>query len=230
MCPWVSQILHGLLGNDLLAFQTQHHCNNFLDTVDRTVECRIDRDRFAVMCGGHETPVRPHPISVDPELAEEYIGSAWERRTAAFRRKHRFGDRMLLVGVDRVDYTKGIPERLAAVDRLLCDHPEIKEQFHFVQVGAPSRTHLEPYRALNDGVQTLADQINWKHGSTHWQPVVFLNEHFGPEDVYLLYRIEGCVVSSLHDGMNLVAKEFVTARSDGRGVLVLSRFTGLPAS
>lgn len=227
VCPWAADVLRGMLGNDLLAFQTQHHCNNFLDTVDRTVECRIDRDRFAALCGGHESLVRPHPISVDPDLAEEYLGPAWERRAAALRRRHRLDDRPLLVGIDRVDYTKGIPERLSAVERLLVSRPELKESFHFVQVGAPSRTHLPAYRDLNEEVQRLADRINWAHGTPGWQPVVFLNEHHGPEDVYLLYRMAaGCVVSSLHDGMNLVAKEFVTARGDGRGVLVLSKFAG----
>ena len=227
VCPWAADLLHGMLGNDLLAFHTQHHCNNFLDTVDRTVECRIERDRFAVACSGHETLVRPHPISVDPDLADEYLGRAWDRRAAALRRRHRLGDRPLLIGVDRVDYTKGIPERLAAVDRMLETRPELKGAFHFLQLGAPSRTHLPAYRDLNDEVQALADRINWRHGSAGWQPVVFLNEHHGPEDVFLLYRMAaGCVVSSLHDGMNLVAKEFVTARTDDRGVLVLSRFTG----
>ena len=227
VCPWAADVVRGMLGNDLLAFQTQHHCNNFLDTVDRLVECRIERDRFAAVCGGRETLVRPHPISVDPDLADEYLGEAWERRAVALRRRYRLGDRPILVGVDRVDYTKGIPERLAAVERLLDTRPELKGKFHFLQLGAPSRTHLPAYRDLNEQVQAMADRINWRHGSPGWQPVVFLNEHHGPEDVNLLYRMAaGCVVSSLHDGMNLVAKEFVAARGDERGVLVLSKFTG----
>lgn len=227
VCPWGQEILDGMLGNDLMSFHIQYHCNNFLDTVDRTLECRIDRERFAVERGGQTTRVRPHPISVDPRLADEYLGDDWERRAERFRKKHRLGDRPLLVGVDRVDYTKGIPERLRAVDQLLTSHPELKGQFHFVQVGAPSRTHLSAYRDLADEVQTLAERINWEHGTPDWQPVVFLNEHCGPEEVFLMYRMAaGCVVSSLHDGMNLVAKEFVTARPDEQGVLVLSEFTG----
>ncbi len=227
VCPWGAELLAGMLGNDLLSFQTQHHCNNFLDTVDRTMECRIERDRFAAVCGGRDTLVRPYPISVDPDLADEYLGPAWERKAAGLRRRYRLGSRPLLVGVDRVDYTKGIPERLVAVERLLDTQPELKGKFHFVQVGAPSRTHLPAYRDLNDRVQEVADRINWKHGSAGWQPVVFLNEHLGPADIYVLYRMAaGCVVSSLHDGMNLVAKEFVTARPDEQGVLVLSKFAG----
>src|SRR5262249_37789769 len=169
----------------------------------------------------------PFPISVDPDLAKEYLGDNWLARAAALRKKHRLADRPLIVGVDRVDYTKGIPERLRAVDRLLMKHPELRGKFHFVQVGAPSRTHITAYRDLNDEVQELADRINWEHGMDRWQPVVFINEHYGPEDITLLYRMAaGCVVSSLHDGMNLVAKEFVAARDDERGVLVLSLFAG----
>jgi trehalose 6-phosphate synthase len=227
VCPWGQDLLDGMLGNDLLSFHIQYHCNNFLETVDRTLECRIDRERFAVERNAHTTNVRPHPISVDPRLADEYLGNDWEKRARAFRKHHRLGDRPLLVGVDRVDYTKGIPERLKAIDQLLIDHPEWKGQFHFLQIGAPSRTHLAAYRDLTDDVQALAERVNWTHGTPDWQPVVFLNEHHGPEDIFLLYRMAaGCVVSSLHDGMNLVAKEFVSARADEAGVLLLSRFTG----
>jgi trehalose 6-phosphate synthase len=227
VCPWAQDILDGMLGNDLLGFHTQQHCNNFLETVDRALECRIDREKFAVTRGGHETTVRPFPISVDPDLARDYLGDDWESRAVALRKRHRLANRPLLVGVDRVDYTKGIPERLRAVDRLLVQHPELKGGFHFLQVGAPSRMHLSAYRDLADEVQDLADRINWEHGTDRWQPVVFLNEHYGPREIALLYRMaSGCVVSSLHDGMNLVAKEFVAAREDERGVLVLSKFTG----
>lgn len=227
VCPWAKDLLDGMLGNDLLGFHTQNDCNNFLECVDRALECRIDRERFAVTRGGRDTTVKPFPISVDPALADEYLGADWESRAAAIRKKHRLGDRPLIVGVDRVDYTKGIPERLRAVDRLLRRNPELKGQFHFVQVGAPSRTHIPAYRHLTEEVQELAEEINWNHGTDAWRPVVFVNEHCGPEDIFLLYRMAaGCVVSSLHDGMNLVAKEFATARGDERGVLVLSRFTG----
>jgi trehalose 6-phosphate synthase len=227
ICPWAQQVLDGMLGNDYLAFHTQYHCNNFLDTVDRTLECRIDYERFAVACGGRHTLVRSHPISVDPDAASEYLTPDWEQRAARFRRDHRLGDRQLLIGVDRLDYTKGIPERLRAVGRLLDRRPGLKGTFHFLQVGAPSRTNLPAYRDLIDEVRAIAARVNSAHGDDRWQPVVLLDQHHGPEDVYLLYRMaDGCVVSSLNDGMNLVAKEFVTARGDGEGVLVLSKFAG----
>ncbi|MBA2226703.1 MAG: trehalose-6-phosphate synthase [Thermogemmata sp.] len=227
VCPWAREILDGLLGNDLLGFHTQHDCNNFLECVDRTLECRWNRETFSITRGGHETQVRPFPISVDTDLPRRYLGSTWESRAARLRKKFRLGQRPLLVGVDRLDYTKGIPERLLALDRLLGKHPQLRGTFHFLQVGAPSRTHLPAYRDLTEEVQELADRINWEHGTPSWQPVVLLQEHLGPEEITLLYRMAaGCVVSSLHDGMNLVAKEFVATREDERGVLVLSRFTG----
>jgi trehalose 6-phosphate synthase len=240
VCPWQEQILDGLLGNDLLSFHIQYHCNNFLETVDRALESRVDMERFAVTRGGKITYVRPQPISIDPDLAtalapdstagEGEPGRKGENAVREERRlRKRLGlrDQPILVGVDRVDYTKGIPERLRAIDRLLTLHPELKREFSFVQVGAPSRMHIRTYRQLNDEVDALVEEINWHHGNHTWRPIVYLNEHHNSEQVYALYRIAaGCVVSSLHDGMNLVAKEYVAARSDLRGVLVLSHFTG----
>ncbi|HJZ53730.1 MAG TPA: trehalose-6-phosphate synthase [Gemmataceae bacterium] len=227
VCPWADHILDGMLGNDLMSFHTQYHCNNFLDTVDRALECRIEAEHFTVTRNGQRTRVRPHPISVDPDLAEGYCGYDWEFRVADLRDRFGLGKRTLLVGVDRLDYTKGIPERLRSVGRLLDKQPALKGRFHFVQVGAPSRTTLPAYRALNEEVATVAAEVNARHAMADWKPVVFLHEHAGPEMIFPLYRAAaGCVVSSLHDGMNLVAKEFVSARKDERGVLVLSEFTG----
>lgn len=227
VCPWKDEILDGLLGNDVLSFHTQYHCNNFLETVDRNLEARVCFERFAVTRGGQTTSIRPQPISVDPDeiarLAPPDLDAA-ERR---LRAQLHVGDLPLLVGVDRVDYIKGIPERLRAVDRLLCRYPQWRGKFCFVQVGAPSRTHIGDYRALNEEVQALVEEINWRHGDGSWDPLVFLGEHHSPDKLYLLYRMAAaCVVTSLHDGMNLVAKEYVAARTDEQGVLVLSEFTG----
>jgi trehalose 6-phosphate synthase len=226
VCPWQEEILDGLLGNDLLSFHIQYHCNNFLETVERALESRVDMERFAVTRGGKTTYVRPQPISIDPDLP---AAVAHDQAKEEWRIRKRLGvhDLPLLVGVDRVDYTKGIPERFRAVDRLLTLHPELKRTFCFIQVGAPSRVHIPAYRRLNEELDELVEEINWRHGNHTWRPIVFLNEHHTPEQIYPLYRIAvGCVVSSLHDGMNLVAKEFVAARTDLRGVLILSRFTG----
>ncbi|MCI0461513.1 MAG: trehalose-6-phosphate synthase [Gemmataceae bacterium] len=226
VCPWQKEILDGLLGNDLLSFHIQYHCNNFLETVDRTLESRVDLERFAVTRGGKTTYVRPQPISIDPDLATT-LAPEDPRRERQLRTRLGVRDLPLLVGVDRADYTKGIPERFRAVDRLLTVHPELRRKFSFVQVAAPSRVHIPTYRRLHEEIENLVEEVNWRHGNHTWRPIVYLHEHHNPEQVYPLYRMAaGCVVSSLHDGMNLVAKEFVAARSDLRGVLVLSRFTG----
>jgi trehalose 6-phosphate synthase len=227
ICPWQEEVLDGLLGNDLLSFHVQYHCNNFLDTVDRALESKVDLERFAVTRGGKTTYVRPQPISIDPDLGAAPAPEEAKQEERRLRKRLGVRDQLLLVGVDRVDYTKGIPERLRAVDRLLTRHPELKRKFSFVQVGAPSRVHIPAYRRLNEELDALVEEINWRHGNHTWRPLVYLNEHHDPEQLYPLYRMAaGCVVSSLHDGMNLVAKEFVAARDDLRGVLVLSRFTG----
>jgi len=227
ICPWGAELLDGLLGNDLIAFHIQHHCNNFLETVERALEACVDMEHFSVLRGGKRTCVRPHPISIDPEAATSYLPEDPKKEEKRLRRRLHLNGRRLLIGVDRVDYIKGIPERLLAVDNLLTRYPELREKFQFVQIGAPSRTHVPAYKQLEQEIATLVEDIDWRHGTDTWRPVVYLYEHHGPEEVYALYRAAtACVVSSLHDGMNLVAKEFVAARSDLRGSLVLSRFTG----
>ncbi len=227
VCPWQEEILDGLLGNDLLAFHIQYHCNNFLDTIDRSLEAKVDWEHFSVTRGGRTTRVRPYPISIDPELVQSYLPSDKANSERRLRQHLGLRNEQILVGVDRVDYTKGIPERFAAVDCLLQRHPELKGTFSFVQIGAPSRVHIPAYRRLNEDLEAAADEINWRHGQGTWRPILFVNEHYDPEQVFGLYRIAaGCVVSSLHDGMNLVAKEFIASRDDGQGVLILSRFTG----
>jgi alpha,alpha-trehalose-phosphate synthase [UDP-forming] len=227
VCPWQEEILDGLLGNDLLSFHIQYHCNNFLETVDRGLESKVDLERFAVTRRGKTTYVRPQPISIDPDLAPTLVADDALREARRLRKRLGVGDRPILLGVDRVDYTKGIPERFRAMDRLLTLHPELKRKFNFVQVAAPSRVHIPTYRRLNEELDALVEEINWRHGNHTWRPIVYLNEQYKSEQVYALYRLAaGCVVSSLHDGMNLVAKEFIAARNDLRGVLILSHFTG----
>jgi trehalose 6-phosphate synthase len=226
ICPWQHEILDGLLGSDLLGFHVQLHCNNFLETVDRLIESRVDYERFSVTRGAHETKVLPFPISIDMEgISQNGIGRS---DTQTFRKALGLRDEWALaIGVDRMDYTKGIPERLRAVDRFLERYPVWRNRFVFLQMGAPSRTEISEYQVLNDEVDALAAQINARHGAGGWNPIILARRHHGLEDIFAGYRAaDVCVVSSLHDGMNLVAKEFVAARSDGRGVLILSPFTG----
>ncbi|MBI2495233.1 MAG: trehalose-6-phosphate synthase [Candidatus Omnitrophica bacterium] len=228
ICPWAEEILDGLLGNDLLGFHIQYHCLNFLDAVDRMIEARVDYERSEVTRGGLVTMVRPFPISIDFERVAERAADA-ETQAEMGRLKRRFGlrDRLIGLGVDRIDYTKGIPERLRAVDRFLGRHPEFQKRFVFVEVGVPSRVHIEAYQRINDEIDQLVESINWKYQTGNWKPILYLKEHARPATLQAWYRLAHlCAVTSLHDGMNLVAKEFVASRVREDGVLILSRFTG----
>jgi trehalose-6-phosphate synthase len=228
ICPWRSELIDGLLGSSILGFQTQAHCNNFLDSADRYLEARIDRDQHGVVRGGRRTIVRPYPISVEwPVHWLDRVPRVEECRRSLREELGLRPDALLGVGVDRLDYTKGIEERLLSVERLLERFPEYRGRFHFIQVAAPSRTVIERYRQLNESVEKLSARINERFGTDTYRPVILQRVHHEPQDVYRLYRAaELCYVSSLHDGMNLVAKEFVAAREDEQGVLLLSQFTG----
>ncbi|MBI2897031.1 MAG: trehalose-6-phosphate synthase [Deltaproteobacteria bacterium] len=228
ICPLRYEIMEGLLGSSILGFQTQLHCNNFLDAVDRYMEARIDRERQAVVYQGRVTLVRPYPISVEwPIRWVQAVPSVDECRREVLGELGLPPDAILGLGVDRLDYTKGIEERLRAVERLLERFPALRGRFTFVQIAAPSRTPIERYRELRRQVEALAASINARFGSGSWHPVVLRCEHHEPPRVFRHYRAADlCYVSSLHDGMNLVAKEFVAARDDERGVLILSHFTG----
>ncbi len=228
ICPWREELIAGLLGSSVVGFHTQQHCNNFIDSVDAFVESRIDRESHAVIQGSRRTLVRPYPISIEwPVRWLEGIPPVLETRASVRKELGLAADALLGVGVDRLDYTKGIEERLSAVDLLLTRYPEYRQRFTFVQLAAPSRTKIPRYKELNDRVEALASQINQKWATGSYRPIVLLRSHHEPGEVFRYYRAaELCYVSSLHDGMNLVAKEFVAARDDEKGVLVLSQFTG----
>lgn len=226
--PWKDELLEGLLGNDVLGFHLAYHCANFLDTVDRTLEAMVDAEHGEVWRGGKLTRIRPFPISIDFEQhALDASSPEVESHMARWRRALPPGCRFLGLGIDRADYTKGIPERLCAVDRFLESHPEYKGQFVFLQVAVPSRTHIDCYRRLNEEIAGMVDTINSKWASGNWRPIILCPRHLPQLELMALHRLSDfCLVSSLHDGMNLVAKEFVASRNDEDGVLILSRFTG----
>jgi trehalose 6-phosphate synthase len=228
ICPFRQQILDGLLGSSIVGFHTQQHCNNFLDSVDRYLEARIDRDQHAVVQRGRASLVRPYPISVEwPSRWAASSPTPAECRRSVLSELDLPLDALIGVGVDRLDYTKGIEERLLTVERMLERFPQYRGRFVFVQLAAPSRTSIEAYRQLDERVQATANRINERFGSGKYRPIIFHRAHHEPPTVYRFYRAADlCYVSSLHDGMNLVAKEFVVAREDERGVLVLSQFTG----
>ncbi len=228
ICPWRKELLDGMLGASILGFHTQFDCNNFVDSVDRFLEARIDRERSAVVQQGRDTLVRPYPISLEwPSRWARGAPPVEECRASVFTELKLQPDALLGVGVDRLDYTKGVEERLLAVERLLERFPHLCGRFTFVQLAAPSRTSIDQYQQLNDNVEKLAARIQCRFGQGLYRPVILLRSHHEPPTVFRYYRAaDVCYVSSLHDGMNLVAKEFVAAREDESGVLVLSQFTG----
>ncbi len=228
ICPWRRELLDGLLGSSILGFHTQFHCNNFLDTVDRLLESRVDREAFTVTLRGQCTQVHRYPISIEwPPAPLARVGEVATcqravRERLGLPRKHRLG-----IGIDRLDYTKGIIERFNAVARLFEVEPRWIGRFSFVQIAAPTRDMIPDYRDYAARVKALADEINARHPQAKAPPIILFAEHHEPNAVYEYYRAaDVCFVSSLHDGMNLVAKEFVAAHDDEQGVLILSHFAG----
>jgi trehalose 6-phosphate synthase len=228
ICPWAQDVITGLLGSSILGFHTQFHCNNFVDTIDRLMEARVDRETFDVSFGGKLTAVRRYPISIawppEPDLLLKDLTMcrADVRRINDLPAGHKLG-----VGVDRLDYTKGIIERFQAIERLLELNPQWIGHFSFVQIAAPTRAEIDEYQHHEAQVRTVAMRINSRFERQGPPPILLKVEHHEPTDVYEYFRAADlCFVSSLHDGMNLVAKEFVAARDDERGVLILSQFTG----
>ncbi|MCW2316812.1 trehalose 6-phosphate synthase [Rhodoblastus acidophilus] len=228
ICPWREEILDGLLGSSILGFHTQFHCNNFFDSVDRFIESRIDHENSLVSFGGRETLVRPYPISI--EWPPRGLLNQPSVEQCRINVRERFGlapDTRIAVGVERFDYTKGILDRMRAVDDLLTMAPQWRGKFVLIQVAAPTRSKLDAYAALEAEARNLADEINAKYARDNWSPILLVVRHHEPTEVFELFRAaDACVVSSLHDGMNLVAKEFIAARDDERGVLILSSFAG----
>jgi trehalose 6-phosphate synthase len=226
--PWKEELLDGMLGNDLLGFHLQYHCANFLETIERSIEARVDTEHGYVSRNGHRTTVRAFPISID--FDERVRMAASPRVVPATRQwQEELGStpEILGIGIDRIDYTKGIPDRLQAIDCLLEEHPEYIGRLVFLQVGVPSRIGIADYDGLNRALVEQVDAINRKWGHSSWKPIVFVRRHVDQQALVALQLMaDFCLVTSLHDGMNLVAKEFVASRIDGDGVLILSAFTG----
>jgi trehalose 6-phosphate synthase len=228
ICPWKEEVIEGLLGNDLLAFHIQYHCNNFLDTVNAYVEAKVDWEHFKAIKGGKETLVRPFPISIDfAKISNEANSSTIFQLREDFKKRYDLKGKLLAVSVDRIDYTKGIPERLRAIDRFLEKNPQYIEKFLFIELGVESRIHIGEYRRLNEEVERLKLEINQKYKTKNWEPIIIVKAHHSQQEIIALFGLANvCIVSSLHDGMNLVAKEFIATRTDNKGVLILSEFTG----
>ncbi len=228
ICPWREELIDGLLGSSILGFHTRFHCNNFMDTVDRFLESRTDRETSTISYKGHLTAVNHYPISIEyPVKWLDTQGPVSECRHQIRQVNGLPKDRKIGIGIDRLDYTKGILERFLAVERLLELEPKWIGKFTFIQIAAPSRSAIDQYQRFDQDVRTLAEQINKRFGKGDYLPICLRVEHQEPQQVYEYYRgADLCFVSSLHDGMNLVAKEFIASRDDEQGVLILSQFTG----
>jgi alpha,alpha-trehalose-phosphate synthase [UDP-forming] len=228
ICPWQKEILEGLLSNDLIGFHIRYHCNNFMDTVSRALEARVDFERYEITCNNHKTAIRPFPISVDFEdFSLKAQTPEIDLEIARLKRKLGLNHEAIGLGIERFDYTKGIPDRLRAIEIFLQNNPQYLGKMVFIQAGVTSRIHIEAYKKLNQEVETLVERINTAYGTEFWKPLILLRENLPQLTLLALRKMaDFCIVSALHDGMNLVAKEFVASRCDEDGVLILSTFTG----
>jgi trehalose 6-phosphate synthase len=228
ICPWKKEILEGLLSNDILGFHLLYHADNFLKTVASELEVKIDNEKWAVIRGEKSCFVKSYPISVDFEKISSEA-DAWEieKHIQSLKKYYRLKDLLIGIGVDRIDYTKGIPERLKALDRFLEKYPQYQRRLTFIQIAVPSRIHLDEYQDTIDQIEKLVEDINWKYSQGHWSPIIYIKKHHDFQEIIPFYRMaDFCIVSSLHDGMNLVAKEYISSKTDLDGTLILSRFTG----
>ena len=223
ICPWKEVILEGMLGADIVGFHTRQYCLNFLDTLQRYLECRVDLETMSVSHGGHRTLVRPYPISVEwpYPAASRAEGTALRASLGIPRDVH------VSIGVDRADYTKGLLERVAAVEMMLEQNPSLIGKYVFVQLASPTRMRIPKYQRLADDLKEAADRVNARFGTATWKPIVLQMRTFSPAEVRRFYAMaDSALVTPLHDGMNLVAKEYAAACQDGDGALVLSIFAG----
>ncbi len=226
ICPYQKEILEGMLSCDLIGFHVQFHCNNFLDTANRFLEARVDTEKFSVVRGNQETLIRAFPISVNPQIYENYDGVA-ANVLEGLRYEYDLKDKIVALGVDRIDYTKGLVERIMAIDRFLQKYPQYRSKFVFIQLGAPSRTHIKRYHDLMGEIDELVEKVNWKYSEENSKPIIYLKRHFSADEIIPFFLLADiCMVSSLHDGMNLVAKEYIATKKDLTGALMLSCFTG----
>lgn len=227
ICPWQREILRGMLGANLIGFHTQYHCNHFLETVTNALESRVGWDNFTVKIAGHTTFVKPFPISIEFTMKDYDDTKAPVKSASELLLDYGIPAIYMGVGVDRIDYTKGIIEKFLSVERFFEKNPSYKGKFTFVQIGAPSRSFLKSYSDTASEVEKEAERINLRFKGKNWKPILLLKRHHSHEEIFPFYAAaDFCMVSSLHDGMNLVAKEYVATRNQNTGTLILSRFTG----
>ncbi|EKD25709.1 MAG: Alpha,alpha-trehalose-phosphate synthase (UDP-forming) [uncultured bacterium] len=226
ICPWQREILQGMLGADLIGFHTQYHCNHFLETVNNVLESRVQWDNFSVKIGAHTTLIKPFPISIAFTL-KDFENNLPKSKPSQLLDEHGIIAQYMGIGVDRIDYTKGIIEKFLAIERFLEKNPSFVGKFTFVQIGAPSRTFLKSFSDMMSAVENEAYRINLRFKTKNWKAILLLKRHHSHKEINPYYSsADFCMVTSLHDGMNLVAKEFVASRNHNDGSLILSCFAG----
>src|SRR3989344_881868 len=229
VCPWKKEILDGMLGADLIGFHTQLHCNNFIETVGRDLESLIDYEHFTITRNEHTSLLKPFPASIAfSDGLQSQISSDEEKDSAKkLLKKLGINSNHIGVGVDRMDYTKGILERIKAIELFLTKYPLYREKFTFIQISPPSKSKIKKYQEFSSQVEKEITRVNSLFKTKNWKPILIINRHHSHEELNRYYKLANfCMVTSLHDGMNLVAKEFIAARNDEKGVLILSQFTG----
>ena len=226
ICPWQREILTGMLGADLIGFHTQYHCNHFLETVNNALESRVLWENFSVKMGGRTTFIKPFPISIAFTLKDFDIDLP-KIKPSQLLAEYGLKAQFVGIGVDRIDYTKGIVEKFLSIERFLEKNPSYVGKFTFIQIGAPSRTQLKSYSDTVGAVENETNRINMRFKSKNWKAIILLKRHHSHEEIAPFYSsADFCMITSLHDGMNLVAKEFVASRHQNDGSLILSRFAG----
>jgi trehalose 6-phosphate synthase/phosphatase len=221
LLPWDRELLRGMLGSDLIGFHVPGYALNFLDCVERRLGARVDRDNLVIEHGDRAVQVGVFPIGIEFDLFEQWAREAG--RSGSANGSHQ----KVVLGVDRLDYTKGIPERIAAFERLLELHPEHREKVMLLQVAVPSRSQVAEYRALKSEIDEIVGQVNGRFATASWSPIRYLYRSLAQDKLASIYRdADVALVTPLRDGMNLVAKEFVASQVEDPGVLVLSSLAG----
>ena len=225
ICPQRKEILTGMLSADIIGFNTPQFCNNFIDTIGKNIEALIDFDKSSITHNEHMAFVKTFPISIAFTNGQDSKKSVLSGKKILEHLKIK--TKYLGLGVDRMDYAKGIPERLKGIEYFLDTHPEYQGQFTFLQIAPLDRSEIKKYIEYKELVLEETKRINQKFGTKEWQPIVLETSQYSHADLNSLYKLANvCVITSLHDSMNLVCKEYVAERNDELGVLILSQFAG----
>jgi alpha,alpha-trehalose-phosphate synthase [UDP-forming] len=224
--PWRRPILEGLLGSEKIGFHVKNYADNFLDCVEKILNIPVDRERGIIGIERREVKVSWHPISIDYEAFRDIALTKRVTNRVRKRRSH-IGDFIVILGVDRLDYTKGIKERLLAVERFLEKHGKFRNRILFIQVAVPSRTRVEEYRVMKREVDETIGRINGHFTREGWPPIQYIYRSLSREELVAYYRLADiALITPGRDGMNLIAKEYVASQVDKKGVLILSEFAG----